>query len=390
MSEHVHGEKTFVARGLALTDLVPMNDLRRRYRAVRVDVEPALAEVLSSGIFLNGIFSTTFAQNFATSIGSVECILVANGTDALELALRSVLLARPSQAREVVSVANAGGYTTIACHQLGLTVVYADVDAATQLMSISSALASLTENTAAIVVTHLYGGVVDVLGLRDAVEAAGFGHVAIIEDCAQAHGATLGDVSVGSMGDVATFSFYPTKNLAAFGDAGALVSGEADIVAMARRLHQYGWSSKYNVDIPGGRNSRIDEMQAAILSRLLPKLPAWNAKRRHILDQYRSHASSALAFVEGGPGSVAHLAVALSENRASFRRFLSDRGIASDVHYPVLDCDQTGWQKRPMRVGPLGLAASRHAIPLIVTLPCFPEMTEKEVAQVCGALEDWS
>ena len=366
-----------------------MNDLRRKFEAFRTDIEPALGEVLSSGIFLNGPFSKLFASVFAESVGGVKCVLVANGTDALELALRSVFLARPSDAREVVSVANAGGYTTIACHQVGLIPVFADIDPNTLLMSIPSTLASLTKQTAAIVVTHLYGNVFDVPTLRVALETADFGHVAIIEDCAQAHGAKLGAECVGSMGDVATFSFYPTKNLGAFGDAGAVVSADPDILAIANQLHQYGWSSKYCIDTPGGRNSRIDEMQAAILCQFLPRLIEGNKRRRQITSRYSNQAAYSLRFLKIGSGSVAHLAVALTADRLAFRKFMAEQGIATDIHYPILDCDQLRWQGRPMRVGPTGLAASRRATSLIVSLPCFPEMTEEEVELVCDALADW-
>ena len=372
-----------------MKSFVPMNDLRRRFISAQADVGSALAEVLSSGLFLNGPSSIAFAHAFAETVGGVECVLVANGTDALELALRSVLVGRPSSAKEVVSVANAGGYTTIACHQLGLIPVYADINVATQLMSIPSALACLTAETVAVVVTHLYGGVVDVPALRAAIYAAGFGHVAIIEDCAQAHGARIGDKCVGSMGDVATFSFYPTKNLAAFGDAGAVVSANRHIVGIVRQLNQYGWSSKYQVSTFGGRNSRIDEIQAAILYKLLPRLTAWNERRRQILGRYRSQAANSLDFVVSGPGSVGHMAVALTADRSAFRQFMSVRGIATDIHYPILDCDQSGWKGHPMRVGAFGLSASRFSVPLIVSLPCFPEMTESEVEQVCNALADW-
>lgn len=296
---------------------------------------------------------------------------------------------RPGDEREIISVANAGGYTTIACHHLGLTPVYVDIDPATQLMSIPSVLAAVTANTAAIVATHLYGGVVDVTALRAAVDKVGFGHVAIVEDCAQAHGAMIGNSRVGSMGDVATFSFYPTKNLAAFGDGGAVLTSDQDIAATTRKLQQYGWSSKYHVDTAGGRNSRMDEMQAAILCRSLPHLDAWNMRRRQILVQYRNNASPSLTFVDGGPGAVAHLAVALTPDRLRFQQFMQERGIATEIHYPVLDCDQAGWSGHPMRIGPTGLTASRIAVSRIVTLPCFPEMTENEVSHVCGALAEW-
>ncbi|MGH6830911.1 MAG: DegT/DnrJ/EryC1/StrS family aminotransferase, partial [Methylocella sp.] len=281
------------------------------------------------------------------------------------------------------------GYATTACGLNGLVPVYVDIETTSQLLSITSAVSALTSATAFIVVTHLYGGVVDIPMLRAAVDDAGFPAVAIVEDCAQAHGARLGDRPAGSMGDIATFSFYPTKNLGAMGDGGAVVTSDVELAACVRDLHQYGWQAKYRVHRAGGRNSRMDEVQAAILGALLPHLPASNAERLRIVSRYRESATNGLTFVDGGPGAVAHLAVARTATRDALRAQLTERGIATDVHYPILDCDQPGWRHLPMRFAPGGLSISRQTVQEIVTIPCFPGMTESEIDRVASALADW-
>ncbi|HSE66985.1 MAG TPA: DegT/DnrJ/EryC1/StrS family aminotransferase, partial [Gemmatimonadales bacterium] len=316
------------------------------------------------------------------------CILVANGTDALELALRAIHVSCPT-GREVVAVPNAGGYATTACRQVGLVPVYADIEERSQLLAIESAVAALSGQTLAVVATHLYGGVVDVPALKRAMTMAGYGHVAILEDCAQAHGAHLGAAPVGSMGEIAAFSFYPTKNLGAMGDAGAVVTSDPGLAEAARKLRQYGWGSKYRVEMAGGRNSRMDEIQAAILDAMLPRLAGLNAERAQIHSRLRKAADVSLQFLDGGDGRVVHLAVVRSRARDAFRRHLSERGIESDIHYPVLDCDQPGWAGLPMRMAPGGVPVARRGVDEIVTLPCFPGMTESERAVLCGALAGW-
>lgn len=368
---------------------VPLNDLKRLYVAHQAEVEAAVLGAMRSGWWLNGAFGRSFAANFAAASGTSECIPVANGTDALELALRAIQVSRPAAGGEVVTVPNAGGYATTACRQAGLVPVYADIAERSQLLSIESAVAALSDQTLAVVATHLYGGVVNVPALRRAMNVTGYGHVAILEDCAQAHGAHLGTASVGSMGDIATFSFYPTKNLGAMGDAGAIVTSDPALAEAVRKLRQYGWGAKYRVEMAGGRNSRMDEVQAAILDAMLPRLAGLNAERARIRSRLRQAAGDSLQFLDGGEGSVVHLAVARSRARNAFRRFLSERGIESDIHYPVLDCDQLGWAGLPMRMAPGGVPVARRGVDEIVTLPCFPGMTESELAALCGALVEW-
>jgi dTDP-4-amino-4,6-dideoxygalactose transaminase len=289
----------------------------------------------------------------------------------------------------VVTVANAGGYTSTATYAAGLIPVYADIEPATQLLSASSALASITDRTLAVVVTHLYGGLADVDSLRKLLRDAGRGDVLIIEDCAQAHGAGMVGRLAGSLGDMAAFSFYPTKNLGAMGDAGAIVTSLDDLAATALRLHQYGWSSKYTIAQAGGRNSRMDEIQAAILSCLLPHLDECNAERASIMARYANACPPHVRPLERSAGSVIHLAVVQCEQRDWLRTFLKQRGISSDIHYPILDCDQPGWQASALRTAPQDIINARESSTRLLSLPCFVGMTPDEVDHVCQALNDF-
>lgn len=366
---------------------VPFNDLSRLYQRHQPAIEHALLETTRSGWWLNGAKGKDFAESFKAFVGTTDCLLVANGTDALELSLRALSFAEASR-NEVITAPNAGGYTTTACRQVGLIPVYVDIVEQSQLIDIDAALSAISTNTLAVVVTHLYGGAADVQRLRRTLDAAGHSHVRIVEDCAQAHGAQIDGRNVGSLGDVATFSFYPTKNLGALGDGGAVATSDPQIAASVRRLQQYGWQTKYEIASQGGRNSRMDELQAAVLKVLLPFLPETNAERRHILYRFRN-AAPHLYFVNGGPGSVAHLAVLMSDKRDELRDFLFQRGIASDIHYPILDHNQPGWAGLPQRI--VGdLAISRRSAEKLLSLPCFPGMTEEEIDLICTTLRDWN
>lgn len=363
---------------------IPLNDTARTYLAYAGELDEAVRATIASGWWINGPRNEAFAEAFSRYVGVAHCQPVANGTDALELALRGLLECGRAIGSEVVTVANAGGYTTTACAHVGLRPVYADIEYETQLVDIAGAVRALSGETAAVVATHLYGGVVDVVALRAAMDAAGYAKVPIVEDCAQAHGAMLGNVRVGALGDVATFSFYPTKNLGAVGDAGAVVTSDETLFATVKQLAQYGWSRKYEVTRAGGRNSRMDEVQAAVLSTLLPHLDALNARRQAILETYAS-ANANLVFARPASGTVAHLAVARTSSRDAFREHMKQHGIATDIHYPILDCDQPGWMSEVTPELPVSRASTRE----IVTVPCFPFMTDAEVERVADAMSQW-
>ncbi|MGP3713395.1 DegT/DnrJ/EryC1/StrS family aminotransferase [Brucella sp. RRSP16] len=367
---------------------IPFNDLGRLYNRFKAGLEEAVLQACRSGWWLNGKHGKEFATRFARFIGVQHCMLVANGTDALALSL-GVLSSLHTDRDEVITVANAGGYTSTACYQNGLTPVYVDIVAETQLIDIEHVMTALSEKTLVVVATHLYGGTVDIPSLRKKLDGAGYGHVTILEDCAQSHGATFNGALTGSMGDVATFSFYPTKNLGAMGDGGAILTSDSKIAELIASIQQYGWGAKYQICNAGGRNSRMDEIQSAVVNVLLPELQNLNDERRYILKRYKGSTASDLQFIEGGGGSVAHLATLLTENRDEFRAFCSARNIATEVHYPILDCDQPGWLNLPKRLANGGLPVSSASSRRIVSLPCFPGMTEAEISHVIQTLSDW-
>jgi dTDP-3-amino-2,3,6-trideoxy-4-keto-D-glucose/dTDP-3-amino-3,4,6-trideoxy-alpha-D-glucose/dTDP-2,6-dideoxy-D-kanosamine transaminase len=367
---------------------IPLQDTGRIYAKYANDLESAAIEVMTSGWWLNGAHNAAFAREFADYLGATICVPVANGTDALQIALRALIYAREIAGEEIITVANAGGYASTAIRQIGMTPVYVDIDIQTQLVDIKSLLSALGPRTAIVILTHLYGGAVDVSSIRDRMNESGYRHVPILEDCAQAHGAAAKGRRVGSIGDIGTFSFYPTKNLGTMGDGGAIVTSDKAIGEAARCLHQYGWSEKYRIVLSGGQNSRMDEIQAAILSVLLPHLDDMNKRRREILAAYFESSTSAAVPVLPAD-TVAHLAVFLADNRDAFRKHCLDHAIRTEVHYPILDCDQPGWSTLAKRIAPMGLRQSQESVKKIVTLPCFPLMTDHEVERVCGVLRSY-
>jgi dTDP-4-amino-4,6-dideoxygalactose transaminase len=234
----------------------------------------------------------------------------------------------------------------------------------------------------AVVVTHLYGLVADIEDIVGLCRPHG---VAVVEDCAQAAGARRGNRRAGALADAATFSFYPTKNLAALGDGGAVTTDRDDVAERVRLLRQYGWSPKYEVTVADGRNSRLDEVQAAVLRTRLRQLDEWNERRREIARRYAgalAPETGRLVAREGGD-YVAHLAVVLAEEREDLRARLDTAGIGTDIHYPVADHHQPAWRGD---YPDLSLPVTERAVASVLSVPCFPELTDEEVDRVCEVL----
>ena len=355
---------------------VPMNDLARSWLATDQAAAEAVAGVLQSGRFLLGEETRALERELAAYVGTTDAIALASGTDALILAMLGVGVDRGS---EVVLAANAGGYAAIAAAAIGATVVYAEVDPDTACVTASSVAAAIGPMTRAVVVTHLYGNLADAAAISGVCQPLG---IPVIEDCAQAIGLGDGSSRAGSLGTAAAFSFYPTKNLGAAGDGGAVTSSDPHVLDRVRRLRQYGWNERYQIDLEGGRNSRIDEVQAALLRLGLGTLDARNDRRRMILARYRA-ASPHLRWVTGATTTVAHLAVFRTRDRTATRALLAEAGIASDVHYPIPDHLQAGLP-RPARA--TDLRATEVLTAEIVTVPCFPELRDDEVDRVADAL----
>jgi dTDP-3-amino-2,3,6-trideoxy-4-keto-D-glucose/dTDP-3-amino-3,4,6-trideoxy-alpha-D-glucose/dTDP-2,6-dideoxy-D-kanosamine transaminase len=356
---------------------VPLNQTAREYRALQPELESAVLGVLRGGHYVHGGEHAAFERELADYLGSGSVVGVGNGTDALEIALRAV---GATVGREVVTVGNAGGYAAAAARAIGAEVVVADVEPDTLLMDPDSAAAACTERTVAVVVTHLYGRAADVAALRAVLPT----HVAIVEDCAQAIGAGTAEGRCGTLGDIGTFSFYPTKNLGALGDGGAVNCRSPELADTVRSLRQYGWSERYVVGRSGGRNSRLDELQAAALRVKLPHVDAWNSRRRQIVGAYADAAAdTSLALPRPAAGDVGHLAVGRHPRRDEFARQLGELGVATAVHYPVADHLQPALGARP---GPAGAAEAERSCAEVISLPCFAYLTDAEVDQVCDAI----
>jgi dTDP-3-amino-2,3,6-trideoxy-4-keto-D-glucose/dTDP-3-amino-3,4,6-trideoxy-alpha-D-glucose/dTDP-2,6-dideoxy-D-kanosamine transaminase len=361
---------------------VPLNDLSRALRAERADLLDAMARVVDSGWLVHGPEHTAFEQELAAFLGVDHALGVASGTDALELAMRAVV---PVDRPVVVTAANCGGYSTTAARRAGFEVRYADVDPRTHLLTPETLAQVLGQDVGAVVVTHLYGRSADVAAIRAACEPLG---IAIVEDCAQALGATRPEGRVGSLGDVAAFSFYPTKNLGALGDGGAVATPSAEVARAVRELRQYGWQGKYTIGRTGGVNSRLDEVQAAVLRTRLPRLDSGNERRRDILAAYADAAPASVRVLPAdGVDHAAHLAVVETDRRDALVAHLAAHGVRTDVHYPVPDHRQPAIAAEHADVR---LPVTERLATSVLSLPLFPELTDAEVGRVAEALRSFS
>lgn len=363
---------------------IPLNDLKRRYDSIQPEIEVVVAQVMASGWYVLGPQVEAFEREFAAYTGTADCVGVANGTDALEIALRVIGVAH---GEEVITVANAGMFSTSAIRSIGAVPVFAEIDPNTLTLNPAAAEHAISTRTRAMIVTHLYGRMAHMPALRELADRHA---LALIEDCAQAHGARSEGIMAGAWGDIGCFSFYPTKNLGALGDAGAIVTRGRQYAERARLLRQYGWTRKYEAHLPGGRNSRLDELQAAVLRAQLPYLEVWNQARQAIGDRYtRGLAGTGLRLPEmGRPGEmVYHLYVVRSSSqRDLLRAGLLKRRIGCEVHFPTPDylqpaCATLGYMSGAL---PITEQAARE----VLSIPCFPELTSAEVDQVCEAIKE--
>lgn len=360
---------------------IALNDLSRS-NAERDAVKAAILRVVDSGWYIHGPEVQHFEEEFAHYCGANHAIGVANGTDAIELGLRALDVGAGD---EVVVAANAGMYATTALRAIGALAVFADIDDEHLIIDADAAEAAITTRTKAIVVTHLYGRMGDMTRFRELADRRG---IALFEDCAQAHGARHAGHCAGAWGDAASFSFYPTKNLGALGDGGMVTAKRETTAQRVKRLRQYGWEKKYVVIDGPARNSRLDEMQAAILRVKLPFLDGWNARRREIARCYAgvTHERIRHPDIEGAD-YVAHLYVVRTSARESLRKHLRDSGVACEVHYPLLDTQQPALRTSSAAKTPLPV--SERAVQEILSLPCFPELSDAEVMRVCDAIAAW-
>jgi dTDP-4-amino-4,6-dideoxygalactose transaminase len=270
---------------------------------------------------------------------------------------------------------------------VGAVPVWIDVRADTLVLDPDRIADALSERTKLVVATHLYGVLVDVAAVRAALDRAGRRDVRILEDCAQAPGAMRQGRRAGSFGDIAAFSFYPTKNLGALGDAGAVLTNDPALAEAVDSLRQYGFVERFHSDVPNGRNSRMDELQAAVLSVKLPHVDHWNSRRREIIARYSQGIARSCSVVGArDPTNVGHLAVIRTRDRAAVMKALVDAGIGVGIHYPVLDCDQASQRGLPGRKR--ALDESELARDEILSLPCYPGLKDSEIDRITAAVND--
>lgn len=363
--------------------MILINSLTKHSKNYRLAIEKAISRVLDRGWFVLGPEVNKFEEDFAKYVGVERSVSLANGTDAIELSLRAVGVA---EGDVVATVANAGMYTTTALNAIGAKPFFLDVDLTTKVTTLAECKRAIAAGVKAIVVTHLYGRALP--EIKEIASLCKEMAIPLIEDCAQSHGAKIDGKMVGSFGDIASFSFYPTKNLGALGDGGAIATNNANLADTVARLRQYGWTSKYEVALTGASNSRLDEMQAAILLEFLPLLDSWNERRRQIAALYSQLIkNTSLELPEfSGEEYVAHLYVIRTNKPESLREHLKNNGVASEVHYPIPDYKQPVFGETYKSVS---LVNTELLATSILTLPCYPEMTDEEVNTVAEAVNSW-
>ena len=359
--------------------LLLLADPARYAESRRSELHAVADRLLDGRQFVLGGMVKEFELAFASYVGTQHCVTVASGTDAIEIALRAL----GCEGKEVLVVANAGGYSTISCLAIGATPIFVDIEKSSLLVSIDSVVDLVSEQTGAIVITHLFGLAVDCAEIDKLVRVKLGRSVPIVEDCAQAHGAKVGKIRVGAQAMIACFSFYPTKNLGALGDGGAITTNDDALAERVIHLRQYGWTQRYFQGVSGGRNSRLDELQAGFLTVFLRDLDERNDKRRKIVKKYVENGASV---VQGGFANsekyVAHLAVCTVKDRDILINKFDEAGISTGVHYPYLDSEFATTQHLVKQLLPNSWTARDK----IVTLPCFPEMTSEEIGLVCSTI----
>ena len=342
---------------------VPFNVLAPGIQAIRPELEFAIARVLDSGWVLMGPELQAFEREFAAYHGAqLQAVGVGSGTDALRIGLQA-LGVEPSD--DVLVTANAGVPPVAALVAAGARPVYCDVDPATHTLDPAEVERKVTPRTRALLVVHMYGRAADMSAICEAASAHG---LKVLEDCAQAHGARHQGRLVGTFGDAAAFSFYPTKNLGALGDAGALLTADANVAERARLLRMYGWRTKYVSDLHA-TVSRLDELQAAVLRVKLAHLDEWNARRAELAGRYFARLPGWLGLPPRD--GVFHLFVIRTPHRDELRSYLAENGVGTDVHYPLPD---------------VSLPHTEQLANDVLSLPLYPELSDETVDYIAGLL----
>jgi len=311
---------------------IKFNDLQNQYKLIKSEIDTAIQSVLEDSVFIGGKYLKEFEFNFAKFLGANYCVGVANGTDALEIAIEALELPKKS---EIIVPANSFISSAEAVTRNGHKVVFCDINPTDYNISIDDIEKRITDNTSAIVAVHLYGQPCEIEKL---IKISKDKNLKIIEDCAQAHGATFKGKKVGSIGDIACFSFYPAKNLGAYGDGGAIVTNNENLAVKCRKIANHGRITKYNHEFQG-RNSRLDSIQASILNVKLKYLEDWIKQRNVIANKYISELKNfnkiKLPEIGKSVTHTFHLFVIQHDERDRLREYLKSNGVETGIHYPI-------------------------------------------------------
>lgn len=362
--------------------MIPFLDLKSINEQYRNELIAACSRVIDSGWYIGGNELAQFEQEFAAYCGTSYCIGVANGLDALTLTLRAWLeLGRLKTGDEVIVPANTYIASILAISASGLSPILVEPDAPSFNLSPVNARAAITSKTRVILPVHLYGQLADMPAINALAREYG---LLVLEDAAQAHGASIGGQKAGSWGDAAGFSFYPGKNLGALGDAGAITTQDVELAQTLRALRNYGSHEKYQ-NIFKGTNSRLDEIQAAMLRVKLSKLDIETKHRRSIADLYQEtikHPNVQLPQVTKSEQHVWHLFVIRTRQRDALQQHLASHGIQTLIHYPIAPHQQEAYKEWSTRSYPLTEAMHQE----VLSLPIGPTLAENDALQVVFAI----
>jgi len=362
---------------------IPFADLKRQYNNIKGEVQSAVDALFTDFQFIGSINNPhvkEFESNFCKYLGVNHVVGCANGTDAIEIALQ-VLGVKSGD--EVILPAMSWFSTSETISSVGAIPVFVDVNSEDILINTSLIEAAITERTRAIIPVHLYG---QAANMDEIMRIAKKHNLKVIEDCAQAHGATYNGKTVGTIGDMATFSFYPGKNLGAYGDAGAIVTNDPENARVAKLICQHGQTKKHTHEMEG-RNSRLDGIHAAVLNVKLNHIVDWTNRRKEIAKKYRTGISNEkITLLQSSPGSedVYHLFVIKTKDREALSAYLKENGIGTSIHYPVALPFLKPYERLGNSVSDFRVAKEIQSE--ILSIPMFPEMTDEEVGYVIGFL----
>ncbi|MBW4633286.1 MAG: DegT/DnrJ/EryC1/StrS family aminotransferase [Iphinoe sp. HA4291-MV1] len=369
----------------SLNHSVPAFDIKQQYSTIEAEVSAAVLEVLASGRYIGGPLVAGFEQQFAAYTGVTECVACNSGTDALFLALRALNIGAGD---EVITTPFTFIATAEVISAVGAKPVFVDIDATTFNLDVEQVATAMTPKTKAIIPVHLFGQPVDMTALISVAKAH---NLVVIEDCAQSTGANWAGQKVGSIGHIGCFSFYPTKNLGAYGDGGAITTNDPEIAAKLRVLKDHGQKNRYHYE-EIGVNSRLDAIQAAILQIKLRYLDIWNNQRRQVAVRYHQFLNQVPGMIApqelaGGMGVWNQYTIrALGNKRDSIQNLLQERGVNTMIYYPRPLHLQPVYENLGYKEGQLPMA--EQACQEVLSLPMFPELPEEQQDQVIYSLKD--